>query len=167
VRDGRIQSVAYQTDGCMNTNACANTVAELIEGRDIETAWELTLEDVIDLRFINRILFQFINAPVDGIQGVFQVISLIAQRRNFCRVINRIHSTDSRRMPSVSPANAMAPNSAAAKPAAKSQAITGTAHEGSDAWSGCRIAKAPSAAGHRTGAHGTASINSGHLNHLL
>ena len=47
VRDGRIQSVAYQTDGCMNTNACANTVAELIEGRDIETAWELTPEDVI------------------------------------------------------------------------------------------------------------------------
>jgi nitrogen fixation NifU-like protein len=48
VRDGRIQSVAYQTDGCMNTNACANTVAELIEGQDIETAWKLTPEDVID-----------------------------------------------------------------------------------------------------------------------
>ncbi|MGD9237960.1 MAG: iron-sulfur cluster assembly scaffold protein, partial [Desulfobacterales bacterium] len=47
VRDGRIRTVAYQTDGCMNTNACANTVAELIEGRDIETAWELTPEDVI------------------------------------------------------------------------------------------------------------------------
>jgi nitrogen fixation NifU-like protein len=48
VRDGRIQSVSYQTDGCMNTNACANTVAELIEGRDVETAWELTPEDVIN-----------------------------------------------------------------------------------------------------------------------
>ena len=48
VRDGRIHSVSYQTDGCMNTNACANTVAELIEGRDVETAWELTPEDVID-----------------------------------------------------------------------------------------------------------------------
>jgi nitrogen fixation NifU-like protein len=48
VRDGRIQSVAYQTDGCMNTNACANTVAELIEGHDVETAWELAPEDVID-----------------------------------------------------------------------------------------------------------------------
>ncbi|MBW2516176.1 MAG: iron-sulfur cluster assembly scaffold protein [Deltaproteobacteria bacterium] len=48
VRDGRIRSVAYQTDGCMNTNACANAAAELIEDRDIETAWELTPEDVID-----------------------------------------------------------------------------------------------------------------------
>ena len=48
VRDGRIQSVAYQTDGCMNTNACANTVAELIEGQSVENAWEFTPEDVID-----------------------------------------------------------------------------------------------------------------------
>jgi nitrogen fixation NifU-like protein len=32
----------------MNTNACANAAAELIEDRDIETAWELTPEDVID-----------------------------------------------------------------------------------------------------------------------
>ena len=48
VRDGRIQSVSYQTDGCMNTNACANTVAELIEGQSVENAWEFTPEDVID-----------------------------------------------------------------------------------------------------------------------
>ena len=48
VRDGLIQSVSYETNGCMNTNACANTVAELIEGKDVETAWEITSEDVID-----------------------------------------------------------------------------------------------------------------------
>jgi nitrogen fixation NifU-like protein len=48
VSNGRIQSVAYQTDGCMNTNACANSVAELTEGRDVENAWELNPEDVID-----------------------------------------------------------------------------------------------------------------------
>ena len=47
VCNGRIQSVAYQTDGCMNTNACANTLAELAEGRNVEEAWEITAEDVI------------------------------------------------------------------------------------------------------------------------
>ena len=47
VRDGRIQSVSYETNGCMNTNACANTVAELAEGRNVEEAWEITAEDVI------------------------------------------------------------------------------------------------------------------------
>jgi nitrogen fixation protein NifU and related proteins len=44
---GIIQSVSYQTDGCMNTNACANTVAELAERRKVEDAWEITPENVI------------------------------------------------------------------------------------------------------------------------
>jgi nitrogen fixation NifU-like protein len=48
IRGGRIQSVSYETNGCMNTNACANTVAELIEGKDVASAWELTPEDVIN-----------------------------------------------------------------------------------------------------------------------
>lgn len=48
IRDGRIRSVSYETNGCMNTNACANTVAELIEGKDVESAWEITPEDVIE-----------------------------------------------------------------------------------------------------------------------
>ena len=47
IRDGRIRSVSYQTDGCMNTNACANTVAELAEGRKPEEAWDISSEDVI------------------------------------------------------------------------------------------------------------------------
>jgi nitrogen fixation NifU-like protein len=42
----RIRSVCYLTDGCLNTNACANTVAHLIEGRSIEAAWEVTPEAV-------------------------------------------------------------------------------------------------------------------------
>ncbi len=42
-----IRSVSYLTDGCLNTNACANTVAHLTEGRSIEAAWEITPEEVI------------------------------------------------------------------------------------------------------------------------
>jgi nitrogen fixation NifU-like protein len=44
---GRIRSVSYETNGCMNTNACANTVAELAEGRKVADAWEVTPEDVV------------------------------------------------------------------------------------------------------------------------
>jgi nitrogen fixation NifU-like protein len=48
VRDQAIQTVAYQTDGCLHTNACANTVAYLAEGRTISEAWEITPEAVSD-----------------------------------------------------------------------------------------------------------------------
>ena len=48
IRKGRIQSVSFETDGCLNTNACANTVAELAEGKEVEAAWEITPDDVVN-----------------------------------------------------------------------------------------------------------------------
>jgi nitrogen fixation NifU-like protein len=48
LRDGCIQSVAYVADGCMNTNACANAVAFLTEGKTIEEAWNITAESVVN-----------------------------------------------------------------------------------------------------------------------
>ena len=48
VRNEKIESVSFQTDGCINTNACANTVAFLAEGKRIDQAWEISSEDVID-----------------------------------------------------------------------------------------------------------------------
>jgi len=47
VRGDRIDSVSFDTDGCMSTNACANTVAELAEGKSLEAAWDISTEDVI------------------------------------------------------------------------------------------------------------------------
>jgi nitrogen fixation NifU-like protein len=44
----RIKTVSFATDGCLNTNACANTVAHLVEGRTVEKAWEITPEKVAD-----------------------------------------------------------------------------------------------------------------------
>ena len=43
-----IHSVSFVTTGCMNTNACANTVAQLVEGKGLEEAWAITPLDVID-----------------------------------------------------------------------------------------------------------------------
>ena len=48
IKDGRIQSVSFDTNGCMNTNACANTVSHLAEGKTIDTAWEITPDSVIE-----------------------------------------------------------------------------------------------------------------------
>jgi nitrogen fixation NifU-like protein len=43
----RIKWVAFDTDGCINTRACANTVAEMVEKKTLEAAWKVTAEDVI------------------------------------------------------------------------------------------------------------------------
>ena len=47
-RQGRIRSISFETNGCLNTNACANTVCELVEGKTLDEAWTLTPEDVSD-----------------------------------------------------------------------------------------------------------------------
>ena len=46
IRGGRITLAAYDIDGCLHTNACANIVVEMIEGRTVEQAWEVSPETV-------------------------------------------------------------------------------------------------------------------------
>ncbi len=48
VADGRIREVIFDTDGCLNTNACANTVSLMAEGKTIDQAWSLTVDDIVD-----------------------------------------------------------------------------------------------------------------------
>jgi len=48
IQKNRIRSVSFITDGCINTHACANTVAFLAEGKTVAEAWEITPEKVID-----------------------------------------------------------------------------------------------------------------------
>lgn len=43
----RIAQVALRVEGCLHTVACANAVAELVEGKPVAEAWELTPERVI------------------------------------------------------------------------------------------------------------------------
>lgn len=47
IRDGCIQAASFDTDGCLNTMACANTVVHFAEGKTIEDAWEIDVEMVI------------------------------------------------------------------------------------------------------------------------
>jgi nitrogen fixation NifU-like protein len=47
VQADRIARTRFDTDGCLNTNACANTVAQLAEGQPVSRAWEITADDII------------------------------------------------------------------------------------------------------------------------
>jgi len=47
VRDGMIRHATFDTNGCINTNACANTVSYMVEGKKVGQAWEVTPEDII------------------------------------------------------------------------------------------------------------------------
>lgn len=42
-----IRSITYDIDGCVNTNACANTVVHLADKKDPEEMWQITPEDVV------------------------------------------------------------------------------------------------------------------------
>jgi nitrogen fixation protein NifU and related proteins len=44
----KIKEVSFVVNGCLNTNACANTVAQLVEGKNVESAWDITPEQVSD-----------------------------------------------------------------------------------------------------------------------
>jgi len=43
-----IHAIAYDADGCLNTNACACTVAVLAEGKTLAEAWEIKPDNIID-----------------------------------------------------------------------------------------------------------------------
>jgi len=47
VREDTIQHLSFLTNGCINTTACCNTVAHLVEGRSVEEAWGITAEEVV------------------------------------------------------------------------------------------------------------------------
>ena len=48
VKNARIQKVSYVTNGCINTNACANAVSHLVQGKTVDEGWEIAPEGVID-----------------------------------------------------------------------------------------------------------------------
>ena len=43
-----VEIVTYNIEGCFNTNACANTISFLAEGKHIDEVWNITPGTVID-----------------------------------------------------------------------------------------------------------------------
>ena len=44
--NGEISSITYDINGCVNTNACANTVVHLAREKQIDALWNITHEEV-------------------------------------------------------------------------------------------------------------------------
>ncbi len=44
-----VSCLSYEIDGCLHTNACCNAVVSMVEGRPLESAWEITPEQVADM----------------------------------------------------------------------------------------------------------------------
>lgn len=45
---GKLKTVAYDSNGCTNTHACASTLAMMVEGRTLEDGWNITPEIIAD-----------------------------------------------------------------------------------------------------------------------
>lgn len=48
VKDGLVRQLCFELDGCMNTNACSNVVATMVENHPVANGWDITPEQVID-----------------------------------------------------------------------------------------------------------------------
>jgi nitrogen fixation NifU-like protein len=48
VRNGIIQNASFQTEGCLYSIACANTVVHMAEGKTIEEALNIAPGDIVD-----------------------------------------------------------------------------------------------------------------------
>jgi nitrogen fixation NifU-like protein len=48
VRDNNIDEAAFLTDGCGSTIACGSIVTELVKGKSITEAWQITRESILE-----------------------------------------------------------------------------------------------------------------------
>lgn len=48
VNRDRVSEISFRIEGCINTRACANTIAHLVKGKTTAHAWGLTPQDIIN-----------------------------------------------------------------------------------------------------------------------
>ena len=47
IKGGRLDSISYDMNGCIYTNACMNTVVHLARGKTPQEAWRLTPDHIV------------------------------------------------------------------------------------------------------------------------
>ena len=47
LHEDTVQGVYYLTDGCLDTNACANAVVQMATGKPVTDAWRITPERIV------------------------------------------------------------------------------------------------------------------------
>jgi len=69
LENDQISHASYMTNGCLNTNACANSVLNLIENKTIDQAWEVTPQLVADyLQTLPKDHFHCADLAVDALR---------------------------------------------------------------------------------------------------
>ena len=48
VKDSLVQQLCFELDGCINTNACCNVVAAMVENLPVADGWNITPAQVIE-----------------------------------------------------------------------------------------------------------------------
>ncbi len=48
IREGIINEVTFELSGCLNTNACSNALAVLVEGKKADQCWDITPNTLIN-----------------------------------------------------------------------------------------------------------------------
>lgn len=48
IENNIIDQVRFKLEGCLNTNACCNALAQLTEGKPVENSWDITPAQIID-----------------------------------------------------------------------------------------------------------------------
>jgi nitrogen fixation protein NifU and related proteins len=47
VQEGKVKQLCFELDGCINTNACCNVVASMVENKPVAEGWNITSDQVI------------------------------------------------------------------------------------------------------------------------
>ncbi len=47
ISNDKIIEMNFKLEGCINTSACCNALASLVEGKSVDSAWEITPNDII------------------------------------------------------------------------------------------------------------------------
>ena len=88
VEGDRIESVSYYTDGCLHTNACANTIARMAENITIKQAWDISPEAVVDyLKALPEAEFHCAKMAVGALQHA--LVNLVEMQRSSWKKLYR------------------------------------------------------------------------------
>ncbi len=78
--NGAFTSITYDVDGCVNTNACANTVVKLASKKSVGEAWDITDQDIID--YLKTLPLQDTHCAELAIGAFYLALKDLASKKN-------------------------------------------------------------------------------------
>ncbi len=78
-RENCLSSVSFYSVGCVNTNACCNTVAKFAQGRTIDEAWEIEPDHVAD--FLETLPENHFHCAVLAVGALYRALADIEAKK--------------------------------------------------------------------------------------